>query len=229
MRWLGIDVETNKLGVWNVGVALFKKRQTLAAINVFIEETFTEKEELTFGGAYLKTRDSLCRMHNPVWVQTREQADSLVWAWIKGMGGFSRSFGYNSSTFDLGVLRKEGLYVTSRLLDTKPHLDLMPLVLTALVGRKSFHSYWKANVLLGNTAEGNAEYVKYSAELVLNYIAHTRYKAQGKTWVWKKEKHVGVEDLVEFEYPILHYFVRILKKGTRTTVQPKPFLKWADV
>lgn len=224
MKWLGIDLEVNRIGVWNIGLAVFKGRHCLDSMNVFVEETFSENPDDGYGAKYFKDRKTLNNCRNPTWVQALEQADRLCSTWIHGHG-FSRSFGYNSSQFDLGKM--ECLPNTLQLVLKKPHVDLMPMAVEYLVGRESYYRFWKAHVLLGNTHEGNSEYAKFSAELVLNYIGTIRAKKQRKEWAWKKEKHVGVEDLIEFEYPILHYFVRILKK--KRVTQARSFVKWQDL
>lgn len=223
MKWLGVDIECNQKGIWNIGLAVFQGRKTLAAINIFVEETFSNDPNDGYGVKYFKSRKTLDKKIFPVWVRTVSDADKLAEVWINSHG-FSRSFGYNSSQFDLSKL--EGTFPrVLRMLLAKPHLDLMPLVIEHLVERDSYYKFWKDNVAAGNTHEGHPDYCKFSAELVFNYIASIRHKGN---WTWKKEDHIGAEDLVQFEYPILHYFVRLLKKGTNSE-KTAEFLKWVDV
>ena len=233
MKWLGVDIELNLRGIWNIGLALFQDRKTLDQWNIFIEEFHTDDPSAyDFGGdgasinKYRKSREYLNGRRAPLWVSTLADADRLAHTLVK-QWGFQRSFGYNSNQFDLQKLEGDCPRLLSLLL-AKPHLDLMPLVVFHLVKRKSYMAYWEKHVELGNTSPGkNAAYAKFNAELALNYICDIQYKRAGKVWVWKKEKHVGVEDLVEFEYPILHYFKRVLKAKTPENVKCS-FVKWDD-
>ena len=225
MKWLGIDLEVNKLndgnGVWNCGIALFSGRQTLDHYNIFCEEFWSQDEKNGYGAKYNKTRDGLRHARRPVWVETAADMDCLVSSILLGWK-FSRSFGYNSSVFDLGKMANT-MPLSLALVQKKPHLDLMPLAQAHLLGRKSYRAYWEAQVKAGNTNEGNPEFCKFGAELVLNYIADLRTDG----WKWKNEEHIGCEDLIDFEYPILHYFTRILKKAKPVNAG-KPFRKWEE-
>lgn len=223
MKFLGLDLEVNKRGIWNLGLAVFEGRKTLDAINIFVEETFSLNPAEGYGVKYFKNRETINKSRCPVWVQTLKDADNLGQLWAKAHG-FSRSFGYNSNVFDLGKMRGT-LPQMLELIESKPHIDVMPLAVTHLVGRKSFKDYWALQVVAGNTHEGNPNYAKFGAELVLNYLADTRAKKAGKTWEWKTEPHIGAEDLIGFEYPILHYFMRVLKKGMNSDASGS-FLKW---
>jgi len=233
MKYAGIDLEVNLKGIWNVGLALFEGRHCRGKFNIFIKDNFSENlEAFAFGGnvesgrKYRKTITDLMNCHAPVWVATVAEADQLAATILKGWN-FSRSFGYNSDKFDLekldGTMPK-----TLEILQAKPHIDLMPLAVVHLVGRKSYRKFWEAQVLMGNTHEGNPEYAKFGAELVLNYIAFIRAKKAGTDWVWKKEPHIGCEDLIGFEYPILHYFTRILKAAKPGPDVTTAFLKWPE-
>lgn len=222
--WLGVDLEVNRLGIWNVGVAIFEGRHCVDHMNVFIKETFSTDEQHGFGAKYYKTQETLDASKRPVWVATLEDADALVSRWIKGTG-FNASFGYNSNAFDLAKMR-EPMPQTLALLEKKPHLDVMPLAVAYLTGRKSYKEFWEAAVSLELTDEGNAEYVKYNAELVFNYINLSRAAKNGRCVPWKHEPHTGAEDLIGFEYPILYYFTRILKKGRNVSTVTRP-AKWA--
>lgn len=222
MKWLGIDLEVNRKnegkGIWNVGIALFEGRKCLDYYNVFIEEFWSENPHDGYGATYFKSRSTVDKARRPVWVKTAKDADNLISTIIQGWG-FHRSFGYNSNVFDLGKM--EGvLPKTLKQILSKPHVDVMPMVAEHLLTRKSYKAYWEAQVKMGNTHEGNADYCKFGAELVLNYIASLRLPE----WNWKKEEHIGCEDLIDFEYPILHYFMRILKK--KVNVSPAKPRKW---
>ena len=215
MKWLGIDLEVNKQGAWNIGLAIFQGKHCLDKVNLFIEEMFTENPAQGFGPKYFKSRATVNRSLRPVWVQTLADADAIASVWIRGHG-FSRSFGYNSVAFDLNKMG--GVPTTLALLNSKPHIDVMPLAFAYLTSRVSYKAYWESQVALGNTHSGDVNYKKFGAELVLNYIGHIRSKG---AWTWKSEPHIGAEDLIGFEYPILHYFMRLLKKGMAPVVKEK--------
>ena len=223
MKWLGIDLEVNRLnggnGVWNCGIALFEGRKTLDYYNFFCEEFWSANPDDGFGAKYFKARKTVNKSRRPVWVNTCADMDQLVSTVVKGWG-FGRSFGYNSEVFDKGKMLTT-MPLTLELVNNKPHLDLMPLALTHLCRRKSYKNFWEWQVSLGNTHPGNIEYTKFGAELVLNYLGNLRNKG----WVWKNEEHIGCEDLIDFEYPILHYFLRILKKSKPAQVVGNP-RKW---
>lgn len=216
MIYLGIDIECNRVGTWNIGIAFFTKNIMLQGFNIYITENFSDSPEKNFGEKYLKSKLTLARSHNPIYVRTKKQADDLICALIRSFN-WGKSFGYNSNTFDLPKLAIDFPW-TAKALATKEHIDLMPAVTNYLVQRKAYKAYWGKAVMNGFTPAGNPQYAKFSAELVVNYL----YNKDMATW--KHEEHIGVEDLRDFEYPILQYFQRLKKK--RRDLPTQAFMKW---
>lgn len=218
-KYLGIDLERNKIGVWNLGIVVFEKDR-IVPYNIFIMDNFSEDAAFNYGDEYTKRKTDLYKCMNPIFVQTTTMADLLVTEILRG-NKFRFTFGYNSKEFDLPII-KEVFPRLYALIENTRHIDLMPFVVEYIVPRKDYYEFFRKAVERGHVKEGNPTFAKYNAELVTNYILAKTHSVDFPS-KWKKEEHVGVEDLIDFEHVILKYYRKLKKKMPSGT---KRFVRW---